>query len=97
MRLIFLDDFVLSVVCDLNLDELTARFGNRPDILQPTDYRDILNAHEVDVVVLCTPNHLHIPIALDVLKANKHVLCKKPMAVVCLSVIQSCWTVKIAQ
>lgn len=77
----FLDDFVLSAVCDLNLDELTTRFGNRPNILQTTDYRDMLNTHGVDVVVLCTPNHLHIPIALEALKANKHVLCEKPMAV----------------
>ena len=77
----FLDDFVLSAVCDLNLDELTARFGNRPDILQTTDYWQILNAHDIDAVVLCTPNHLHIPVALDALKANKHVLCEKPMAV----------------
>ncbi|MFT5716944.1 MAG: putative dehydrogenase [Oleiphilaceae bacterium] len=76
----FLDNFVLSAVCDLNLDELTARFGNRPDIFQTTDYRDLLKTQEVDVVVLCTPNHLHIPIALDALKANKHVLCEKPMA-----------------
>jgi predicted dehydrogenase len=76
-----LDNFVLSAVCDLNIDKLTTRFGNRLDILQTTDYQELLNADDIDVIVLCTPNHLHIPIALDALKANKHVLCEKPMAV----------------
>jgi predicted dehydrogenase len=35
---------------------------------------------EVDVVHLCTPNHLHYPAAKAALEAGKHVVCEKPLA-----------------
>lgn len=34
----------------------------------------------VQVVHLCTPNHLHFPAASQLLRAGKHVLCEKPLA-----------------
>lgn len=33
-----------------------------------------------DVVNVCTPNHLHAPIALQALEAGRHVVMEKPMA-----------------
>ena len=35
---------------------------------------------EVDVVHICTPNHLHHEQADTLLKAGKHVMCEKPLA-----------------
>ncbi len=35
---------------------------------------------DVDVVHICTPNHLHVPLALAALAAGKHVICEKPIA-----------------
>lgn len=35
---------------------------------------------DVDVVHLCTPNHLHAPLARAALAAGKHVVCEKPLA-----------------
>src|SRR3954452_9327178 len=37
-------------------------------------------AADVDVVHLCTPNHLHVPLAEAALAAGKHVICEKPIA-----------------
>jgi predicted dehydrogenase len=34
----------------------------------------------VQAVHLCTPNHLHFPAASQLLRAGKHVLCEKPLA-----------------
>jgi predicted dehydrogenase len=34
----------------------------------------------VDLVDICTPNDLHMPVALAAAQAGKHVLCEKPMA-----------------
>jgi predicted dehydrogenase len=40
-----------------------------------------LMAHpDVDVVHICTPNHLHVPLAEAALRAGKHVVCEKPVA-----------------
>jgi predicted dehydrogenase len=37
-------------------------------------------APDVDVVHICTPNHLHRPLAEAALAAGKHVICEKPLA-----------------
>lgn len=35
---------------------------------------------EVDVVHICTPNHLHLPMVQAAFQAGKHVICEKPLA-----------------
>jgi len=35
---------------------------------------------DVDVISVCTPNALHAPHSIQALKAGKHVICEKPMA-----------------
>src|SRR3954464_11822810 len=35
---------------------------------------------DIDVVHICTPNHLHLPLAEAALAAGKHVVCEKPLA-----------------
>lgn len=46
-----------------------------------TDYRDALSDPEIDVVHICTPHYLHAPMAIEAMKAGKHVLTEKPMAI----------------
>ena len=36
---------------------------------------------DVDVVHICTPNASHVPYAVDLMRAGKHVLCEKPLGV----------------
>ena len=40
----------------------------------------LIEADDVDVVHICTPNHLHAPLAAAALAARKHVVCEKPLA-----------------
>jgi predicted dehydrogenase len=42
---------------------------------------ELVGAADVDVVSICTPNHLHHPMAEAALAAGKHVVCEKPLAV----------------
>ncbi|WP_327028738.1 Gfo/Idh/MocA family oxidoreductase [Micromonospora sp. NBC_01740] len=42
------------------------------------DHREMLRAARPDVVVVCTPPHTHLPIALDVLAAGADLLLEKP-------------------
>jgi predicted dehydrogenase len=41
---------------------------------------ELVAADDVDVVHICTPNHLHLPLAEAALAAGKHVICEKPLA-----------------
>jgi predicted dehydrogenase len=43
-------------------------------------FREILNDTAVQAVHIVTPNRLHFQMARDALKAGKHVLCEKPLA-----------------
>lgn len=45
------------------------------------DYREIINNPSIHAVSVCSTNSTHAPIAVAALKAGKHVLCEKPMAV----------------
>lgn len=43
-----------------------------------TDHREMLAAVRPDVVVVCTPPHTHLPVALDALAAGADLLLEKP-------------------
>lgn len=45
-----------------------------------TDYQQLIEDERVDLVYVAVPPKFHHQIVLDVLKANKHVLCEKPLA-----------------
>jgi predicted dehydrogenase len=49
-----------------------------PGVAVFTDHRELLAATHPDVVVICTPPHTHLPIALDALDAGCDVLLEKP-------------------
>ena len=44
-----------------------------------TDYRQITESPDVDVVHICTPNHLHRDALLSAIAAGKHIYCDKPL------------------
>src|SRR5271154_1342448 len=45
-----------------------------------SDYRELLEQADIDAVTIALPNYLHAPVAIEALKARKHVLLEKPMA-----------------
>lgn len=45
-----------------------------------TDWHEVLERDDVDVVDICTPGDSHAEIAIAALAAGKHVLCEKPLA-----------------
>lgn len=45
-----------------------------------TDYREVLADEGIDMVLIATRHHLHLPIALDTARAKKALFLEKPMA-----------------
>ena len=71
---------VFEHVADVNGNaaQLAAdRFGYKK---VSTDWHDVVNDPEVDLVIIATPNFTHAEIAIAAAKAGKHILCEKPMA-----------------
>ena len=44
------------------------------------DWREVVADPAIDVIDICTPNHLHREMALAAIAAGKHVYCEKPLA-----------------
>lgn len=71
---------VMKTICDIVpeiAEESKERFGFERCC---TDWHEIVEDPEIDVVSICTPNNAHAEIAIAALKAGKHVLCEKPIA-----------------
>ncbi len=73
-------DAKIVAVAEPREDRRTA-FAQKNDVaLAVADYRELLPNPDIDAFVLCVPNYLHSVIAIDAMKAGKHVLTEKPMA-----------------
>jgi len=45
------------------------------------DFRDVLKRDDIDGVVVCTPDHWHVPVALYAARAGKDMYVEKPLGV----------------
>ena len=44
-----------------------------------TDYREMLQRDDLDMVTVGVPNDLHAQVCIDAARAGKHVVCEKPL------------------
>jgi len=69
----------LAAVADIKASR-AQRFANEYGAEPYTDYRDLLDRHDLDVITISTPSGLHAQMAIDAMQAGKHVIVEKPMA-----------------
>ena len=44
-----------------------------------TDYRKLIEQKDIDAVLIATPQHLHYEMAVEAIKAGKHIICEKTL------------------
>ena len=71
----------LVAVCDLDKSMLEWYRQTGSVNQLTTDYREILNNKDVDVVYVALPHHLHQAVYTDVLAAGKDLLAEKPFGI----------------
>ncbi len=70
----------ISAVVDIKKNQLNS-VGEKFNIEKRyTDHKEMLDKEEIEAVIIATPTNTHLEIALDCLKANKHILIEKPIA-----------------
>jgi predicted dehydrogenase len=70
----------LRRVCDKDSSRFDKISKIYPHVEFTKDYRDLTNDPELDAVVVATSSDTHYRIGMDVLKAGKHLLVEKPLA-----------------
>lgn len=72
------DRMRFSAFADIDLDRAQKAAAAAPGAVAAKDYRDILD--HVDAIIIALPHDLHYSVGADCLKAGKHVLMEKPLA-----------------
>ncbi|XID93947.1 Gfo/Idh/MocA family protein [Paenibacillaceae bacterium WGS1546] len=73
----------MTAFCDVVQEKAAkaAQTYGSPSARVYTQYEQLLSDESIDVVHIHTPNAFHAPIAIAAMKAGKHVMCEKPMAI----------------
>jgi len=77
-----LDNVECYACCDLDIEK-AKKFAEKHGFPAENvfdNYDDMLKLADLDAVSVCTWNAAHAPATIAALKAGKHVLCEKPMA-----------------
>ena len=70
----------MKVICgrhQANVEQAARSYGWEE---AATDWEEVVNRKDIDIVDVCTPGDLHAPIATAAARAGKVVFCEKPLA-----------------
>ncbi len=70
----------IVALCDVyEPHRLRAKSRYAPAASDTLDHREVLDRKDIDAVVVATPDHWHVPITIDAVRAGKDVYCEKPV------------------
>ncbi len=69
----------VSAVCDVYSERIDQARQAAPEARSFTDHRKLLEAKDVDAVLIATPDHWHALTAIDALQSAKDVYVEKPL------------------
>lgn len=69
-------DVELIALCDVRKEQMEPY----PEQRQYTDFEEMLEKEELDIVDICLPTFLHVEYAVKAMKKGIHVICEKPIS-----------------
>ena len=69
----------VRAVCDIDKQRLLERKNEFNIPFASTDYKEVINRDDIDIVGIFSPDRWHMQMIREALAAGKHVICTKPM------------------
>lgn len=66
----------LSAICDIRPE----RMERYPEKRKYTDFNEMLEKEDIDILDICLPTYLHADFAVKAMKKGIHVICEKPIS-----------------
>lgn len=76
--LLKMKDSINLTLMDINVG--VKDYAQKYNLKYTTNYDEILQDESIQIVDICTPDQFHCAMTIKALKAGKHVMCQKPMA-----------------
>jgi len=95
-QMLHIDGVEVKAICDPHLPSANASVKRCVDAGRPAptlytngehDYKKMLDRDDIDIVLIATPWHWHVPMAVDAMKAGKHAFVEVPAS----TTIEGCW------
>ena len=74
------DDVEFVAVCD-NKEDRAIEMAKQYNCAHYTDYQNMFDNEQLDVIHICLPHNLHAPVAIEAANRKIHVLTEKPMSI----------------
>ena len=71
---------VLKAICGRNEEGVKGAANKFGFESYETNWRTLIQRDDIDLIDIVTPNNTHAEIVLEAVKAGKHVICEKPLA-----------------